>query len=93
MTRLLQLLFRAWRASLGRLLPDSCRFTPSCSVYAQQAVGRHGPLRGSLKALWRIARCHPFSRGGYDPVVPSAPPCRSAARGADATEISAGGGA
>ncbi len=45
-----------------------CRFKPTCSEYAYKAIEKHGLIKGSLKALWRILRCHPFSRGGYDPV-------------------------
>jgi hypothetical protein len=47
----------------------SCRFHPTCSEYARQAVERYGPLKGLLMALWRVLRCNPFSRGGYDPVI------------------------
>ena len=43
-----------------------CRFHPSCSQYAHDAVRKHGPVRGSLKAVWRVLRCHPWSRGGVD---------------------------
>lgn len=54
------------RASAGR--PPVCRFLPSCSQYAVEALQRHGALRGGALAVWRICRCHPFSRGGCDPV-------------------------
>jgi len=53
---------------LSPLSAGSCRFEPSCSQYARQAVILHGPLRGSLLALWRVLRCQPLCRGGYDPV-------------------------
>lgn len=46
----------------------SCRFTPSCSQYAIEAIGKHGPFRGAWLAAYRILRCQPFSKGGYDPV-------------------------
>ncbi len=46
----------------------SCRFTPSCSQYAIEAIGKHGPFRGSWYAMYRILRCQPFGKGGYDPV-------------------------
>ncbi len=49
-------------------LPVACRFQPTCSQYAQDAIKRYGALRGSWLALCRILRCHPFSPGGYDPV-------------------------
>lgn len=51
------------------MLPASCRFVPTCSEYAMEAVERFGALQGGIKAGWRLLRCHPFSRGGYDPVV------------------------
>lgn len=53
---------------VSRLTPSACRFSPTCSEYAAQAIGRYGPWRGSWLALKRIARCHPFSPPGHDPV-------------------------
>ncbi|MCL2340336.1 MAG: membrane protein insertion efficiency factor YidD [Proteobacteria bacterium] len=61
-------LFRGYQYCISPLLPPACRFVPSCSQYAIEAVAKYGAIRGTLLALWRIARCHPFSRGGYDPV-------------------------
>ena len=59
---------RAYQVVLGPLLPASCRYTPTCSHYALEALNRHGPWKGSWLAVRRILRCHPFRRGGYDPV-------------------------
>jgi len=59
---------RGYQLLLSPLLPPSCRFTPSCSQYALEAVTRHGALRGSWLAARRLARCHPFHPGGFDPV-------------------------
>ena len=60
--------FRGYKYLLSPLLPPACRFVPTCSQYAIEAVEKHGVLRGLLMAAWRILRCHPFARGGYDPV-------------------------
>ena len=57
-----------YKRFISPLLPPACRFYPTCSEYAMQAIAQHGILRGSLMALWRLARCHPFSKGGFDPV-------------------------
>jgi hypothetical protein len=62
-------LIRFYQATLSRSLPaNSCRFYPSCSHYGYQAVYKHGALKGSLMAAWRVLRCNPFNQGGYDPV-------------------------
>jgi len=66
--RLLMAAVRAYQKILSPLLPPSCRFTPSCSVYAHAALARHGAVRGSWLAVRRLARCHPWNPGGYDPV-------------------------
>lgn len=64
----LRLLLVGYRKVLSPLLPASCRFYPTCSAYAEQAIKKHGILKGILYGLWRIARCHPGHDGGYDPV-------------------------
>ena len=66
----LSLPIRLYRLLLSPLLPPSCRFHPSCSVYALQALQAHGPLRGLTLAARRLSRCHPFHEGGLDPVPP-----------------------
>jgi putative membrane protein insertion efficiency factor len=59
---------RVYRAAISPLLMPRCRFHPSCSGYAQEAVERHGVLKGGVLAVWRLLRCHPFHPGGFDPV-------------------------
>jgi putative membrane protein insertion efficiency factor len=66
--RLLLLLVEAYRASLAPLLGGHCRYWPSCSAYAEEAISKHGARRGSRLAFGRILRCHPFHPGGIDPV-------------------------
>jgi uncharacterized protein len=62
-------MIKGYQLTLAHLVPaDTCRFTPTCSHYGYQAVAKHGLLKGSLLAAWRILRCQPFSKGGYDPV-------------------------
>jgi uncharacterized protein len=68
MARLLLALIRAYRYLLSPWWGGSCRFTPSCSSYAMEAIERHGAGRGGWLALRRIARCHPWCAGGFDPV-------------------------
>ncbi|WP_174408413.1 membrane protein insertion efficiency factor YidD [Desulfovibrio psychrotolerans] len=68
--RLLVLPIRFYQRCISPLFPPACRFVPTCSEYAAQAVLRHGVFKGTALAVWRILRCHPFSRGGYDPVPP-----------------------
>jgi len=59
---------RFYRRYLSRLKPPMCRFSPTCSGYAVEAIETHGVIRGSLLASWRILRCNPFCKGGHDPV-------------------------
>jgi len=59
---------RAYQLLVAPVLPPSCRFLPSCSHYADEAIARHGPMRGSLLAARRLCRCHPWGGSGYDPV-------------------------
>ncbi len=61
-------LIRGYRRFISPMLPPSCRFTPSCSLYTLQAIERYGLLRGAFMGARRLLRCHPFSEGGYDPV-------------------------
>ncbi|HEV2262637.1 MAG TPA: membrane protein insertion efficiency factor YidD [Candidatus Rubrimentiphilum sp.] len=61
-------LLRLYKRAISPLLPPACRFYPSCSQYAVDAIAEHGMPRGSWLALARIARCHPWNAGGYDPV-------------------------
>ncbi len=68
MTGVLILLVKFYRAVISPLFPPSCRFTPSCSAYALEALERHGAARGTWLAIRRVGKCHPFHRGGFDPV-------------------------
>lgn len=61
-------LIRFWQLTFSRILPPSCRFVPSCSQYGYEAISRYGFVRGGWLAVRRVARCHPFNPGGYDPV-------------------------
>lgn len=68
MARVLLVLIAVYKRLLSPLLPRVCRFYPSCSTYAAEAIERHGAWRGTLLTARRLARCHPFNAGGYDPV-------------------------
>lgn len=67
-------LIRLYQRTLSRVLPPTCRFEPSCSNYAIEALEVHGLLRGGWLAVRRVCRCHPFSEGGHDPVRCTAEP-------------------
>lgn len=62
-------LLRAYKWAISPMFPPACRYVPTCSDYAMEAVDRYGALRGSGMTFLRLLRCHPFSHGGYDPVV------------------------
>lgn len=68
MTRLLLLLIAVYKRLLSPFLGSRCRFHPTCSAYAQVAIARFGPWRGTVLAIWRILRCQPLCTGGLDPV-------------------------
>jgi putative membrane protein insertion efficiency factor len=68
MSRFLIGLIRVYQRFISPLLGANCRFDPTCSRYAVDAIRKYGAIRGCFMAAWRILRCHPFSRGGYDPV-------------------------
>jgi len=68
MEKILLFLIRAYQLTLSPFLGQHCRFTPSCSQYATQAIRKYGALKGSWLTIKRIGRCHPFCDGGYDPV-------------------------
>jgi putative membrane protein insertion efficiency factor len=69
--RVLMALITGYRRFVSPLLAPRCRFAPSCSAYALEAVREHGALRGTWLAVRRIGRCHPFNPGGFDPVPPA----------------------
>ncbi len=66
--RALMAIVRAYKRYISPLLPDACIYTPTCSEYALEAIGKYGAARGSWLAMRRILRCNPFRRGGFDPV-------------------------
>lgn len=68
MKRIALALLRSYKDRVSPLMPPSCRFIPTCSEYAYEAIERHGVPRGIWLGVRRLLRCHPFSRGGYDPV-------------------------
>ncbi len=61
-------LIQVYRRFLSPMLPPACRYTPSCSLYTLQAIEKYGALRGITMGVLRLLRCHPFARGGFDPV-------------------------
>ena len=80
--RALMALITGYRRFIGPMLAPRCRFAPSCSAYALEAVREHGAVRGAWLAVRRIGRCHPFNPGGFDPVPPASHGRRSHPEGA-----------
>ncbi|WP_461208853.1 membrane protein insertion efficiency factor YidD [Desulfocurvus sp. DL9XJH121] len=70
MRTVLCLLIRVYQRAISPLFPPTCRFVPTCSAYALEALTVHGALKGSWLTLLRLLRCHPLCKGGYDPVPP-----------------------
>jgi len=68
MKKLSLILIDAYRLVLSPIFGGQCRYTPSCSVYARQAIEKYGPFKGACLGMRRLLRCHPLHRGGYDPV-------------------------
>lgn len=68
LTKFLVFLVRIYQRVLSPLLPPSCRYTPTCSQYAVEALKKHGPWRGLILSVRRFTRCHPWGGSGYDPV-------------------------
>lgn len=62
-------LIRIYQKFISPMIPPSCKYHPSCSAYAVDALRTHGALKGTAMAIWRVLRCNPFSKGGYDPVI------------------------
>jgi hypothetical protein len=66
----IQFILRGYKRWISPMMPNACRYVPTCSEYAMEAVEQHGALRGTRLAVARILRCHPFAGAGYDPVPP-----------------------
>ena len=79
-TLLLRGAIRLYQLTLAYFFVGACRYEPSCSAYAAEAVARHGALKGSFLAAHRLCRCGPWTEGGYDPVPPSSLSCHPAER-------------
>lgn len=67
--RVVLMMLQGYKWAISPMFPPACRFVPTCSEYAMEAVERFGALRGGWMAVWRVLRCHPLARGGHDPVV------------------------
>lgn len=68
MSKILIWFINIYKKYISPILPNACRFTPTCSQYAIEAIEVHGAIKGTLLSVYRILRCNPFSKGGYDPV-------------------------
>ena len=68
MKKVLIFFLKVYKSGISPYLPRACRFTPTCSEYAMEALNKHGLIKGSILASYRVLRCNPFCRGGYDPV-------------------------
>ncbi|MFC2145192.1 membrane protein insertion efficiency factor YidD [Actinomycetota bacterium] len=68
MKKIIIFFIRIYKRFISPILPDSCRFYPSCSQYAIEAIEKHGVFKGGMMTSYRILRCNPFNKGGYDPV-------------------------
>jgi len=68
MKKILILFIRFYQKVISPMFPPCCRFQPTCSQYAIEALKKYGVIKGGRKAIWRILRCNPFCKGGYDPV-------------------------
>jgi putative membrane protein insertion efficiency factor len=68
MKTVLEQILKAYKRLVSPLLPPACRYVPTCSEYAAEAVARHGVVRGTMLACWRLLRCNPLAHGGFDPV-------------------------
>jgi putative membrane protein insertion efficiency factor len=68
MKKILIVLINFYQKIISPYLPPSCRFYPTCSEYAKQSINKYGAIKGTVKSIKRLLRCHPFNKGGYDPV-------------------------
>ena len=69
MRKLAVIIIKGYQKIISPIFPPSCRFYPTCSEYGIQAVTKYGVIKGGVKTVWRIIRCNPFTKGGYDPLL------------------------
>ena len=69
MRKLAVIIIKGYQKIISPIFPPSCRFYPTCSEYGIQAVSKYGVIKGGVKTAWRIIRCNPFTKGGYDPLL------------------------